>query len=144
MNKLGCMMNQGDLTNEQWEQLTLLLPRQKPARGRPAADHRRVLNGILWDLRTGDALAGPAGALRGLADGRESLLPLAEGRCVGSAVRRRAATGRSRRRDRLVARQTFFNDLHVLTRYLFFANWPLASIHGYAIGTRHQLAPHRG
>jgi transposase len=30
-----------------------LLPPQKPKTGRPAVDHRRILNGILWFLRTG-------------------------------------------------------------------------------------------
>ncbi len=46
-------MNRGDLTNEQWEQLKPLLPSQKPHTGRPAEDHRTILNGILWILRTG-------------------------------------------------------------------------------------------
>ena len=46
-------MNRGDLTNEQWEKLQPLLPAQKPKTGRPAQDHRRILNGILWVLRTG-------------------------------------------------------------------------------------------
>lgn len=46
-------MNRGDLTNEQWERLAPLLPPQKPKRGRPAHDHRRMSNGMLWVLRTG-------------------------------------------------------------------------------------------
>ncbi len=46
-------MNRRDLTNEQWEPLGPLLPPQKPKTGRPAADHRTILNGILWILRTG-------------------------------------------------------------------------------------------
>jgi transposase len=46
-------MNRGDLTNTQWERLQPLLPPQKPKTGRPAVDHRRILNGILWILRTG-------------------------------------------------------------------------------------------
>jgi transposase len=46
-------MNRGDLTNTQWERLQPLLPPQKPKTGRPAADHRRILNGIFWILRTG-------------------------------------------------------------------------------------------
>jgi transposase len=46
-------VNRGELTNEQWERLRPLLPPQKPKRGRPAQDHRRILNGILWLLRTG-------------------------------------------------------------------------------------------
>ncbi len=46
-------MGRGDLTNEQWERLKPLLPPQKPRTGRPAKDHRTVINGILWILRTG-------------------------------------------------------------------------------------------
>jgi transposase len=46
-------MNRGDLTNAQWERLRPLLPLQKPKIGRPAVDHRRILNGMLWILRTG-------------------------------------------------------------------------------------------
>src|SRR5690242_21353625 len=46
-------MRRGELTDEQWEKLQPLLPPQKPKRGRPTEDHRRVLNGILWILRTG-------------------------------------------------------------------------------------------
>lgn len=46
-------MNRGDLSNEQWERLAPLLPPQKPHTGRPGLDHRTVVNGILWILRTG-------------------------------------------------------------------------------------------
>jgi transposase len=37
----------------QWEQLQPLLPPQKPKTGRPATDHRRILNGLHWLLHTG-------------------------------------------------------------------------------------------
>jgi transposase len=37
----------------QWERLQPLLPPQKPQTGRPAHDHRMIINGILWILRTG-------------------------------------------------------------------------------------------
>ncbi len=44
--------HRGDLSDAQWARLQPLLP--KPARtGRPATDHRQVLNGILWIHRTG-------------------------------------------------------------------------------------------
>jgi transposase len=46
-------MNRGELTNSQWERLQPLLPPQKPKTGRPAHDHRTIINGILWMLRTG-------------------------------------------------------------------------------------------
>jgi transposase len=43
-----------ELTEEQWTKVAPLLPPQKPERGRPAKDHRTVLNAIfLWVLRTG-------------------------------------------------------------------------------------------
>jgi transposase len=42
-----------ELTERQWARLLPLLPPQKPARGRPAKDHRTVVNGILWIARTG-------------------------------------------------------------------------------------------
>src|SRR5688572_22045947 len=42
-----------ELTDAQWERLAPLLPPQRPATGRPAKDHRTVLNGVLWVLRTG-------------------------------------------------------------------------------------------
>jgi transposase len=48
-------MSRGDLTNEQWARLEPLLPPQKPKTGRPNAEHRRMLNGMLWILRTGGA-----------------------------------------------------------------------------------------
>lgn len=45
-------MRTTDLTDEQWHRLEPLLPpRQK--RGRPRADDRTTLNGILYVLRTG-------------------------------------------------------------------------------------------
>src|SRR5215204_5651727 len=46
-------MATSDLSDRQWERLRPLLPPQKPGTGRPAKDHRIVLNGILWLLRTG-------------------------------------------------------------------------------------------
>ena len=46
-------MQTSHLTDTQWERLRPLLPPQKPRTGRPSRDHRTVLNGILWILRTG-------------------------------------------------------------------------------------------
>lgn len=42
-----------ELTDDQWTALGALLPPQRPRTGRPANDHRTVLNGMLWVLRTG-------------------------------------------------------------------------------------------
>jgi hypothetical protein len=41
------------LSDERWERILALLPPQQPAIGRPANDHRQVLQGILWIARTG-------------------------------------------------------------------------------------------
>jgi len=43
------------LTDLHWEQLRPLLPPQKPQTGRPAVDHRLVLEGMLWVVRTGSS-----------------------------------------------------------------------------------------
>jgi len=40
------------LSEEQWQRIAPLLPQDK-SRGRPWADNRRVLEGILWILRSG-------------------------------------------------------------------------------------------
>jgi transposase len=44
-----------DLTNEQWDLIMPLLPEPRPpgGRGRPPSDQRRILDGILWKLRSG-------------------------------------------------------------------------------------------
>jgi transposase len=48
------MVRRHELTDAQWERLRPLLPPQKPpGRGRPAKDHRTVVNAILWRLATG-------------------------------------------------------------------------------------------
>ena len=46
-------MDRPALTDAQWETLRPFLPPQKPRTGRPAKDHRSVLEGIVWVLRTG-------------------------------------------------------------------------------------------
>ena len=45
-----------DLTNEQWKLVEPILPEdpvREDGRGRPWGDRRRVLEGVLWILRTG-------------------------------------------------------------------------------------------
>ena len=42
-----------ELTDAQWARLAPLLPPQKPKTGKPNTEHRRVLNGLLWKIRTG-------------------------------------------------------------------------------------------
>ncbi|MCW0210943.1 MAG: IS5 family transposase [Achromobacter sp.] len=46
-------MRRYELTDAQWERLEPLLPPEKPWTGRPNDDHRSILNGIFWILRTG-------------------------------------------------------------------------------------------
>ncbi len=41
------------LTEEQWARLVPLLPTNAGKAGKPWGDHRRVVGGILWKLRTG-------------------------------------------------------------------------------------------
>jgi hypothetical protein len=43
------------LSDAQWEQLRPLLPPQKPQTGRPAVDHRLIVEGMLWVVRTGSS-----------------------------------------------------------------------------------------
>ena len=40
------------MTDAEWERVRPLLPPQRPPTGRPRHDHRTVLSGILWVLRT--------------------------------------------------------------------------------------------
>jgi transposase len=47
-------MARGDLTDKEWARLEPLLPPQQPQEpGGQYPDHRQVINGILWVLRTG-------------------------------------------------------------------------------------------
>ena len=49
-------MSKGDLTEEQWGIVEGILPPDRvrdDGRGRPWSDRRKVLNGVLWVLRTG-------------------------------------------------------------------------------------------
>ncbi|MFB7174161.1 transposase, partial [Streptomyces sp. NPDC056254] len=47
------MVRRHELTDVEWEALSGLLPQSSS--GRPRLDDRRVLNGIVWKLRTGSA-----------------------------------------------------------------------------------------
>ncbi|MEU7731191.1 IS5 family transposase [Streptomyces sp. NPDC040724] len=47
------MVRRHELSDLEWEALSALLPRSSS--GRPRLDDRRVLNGIVWKLRTGSA-----------------------------------------------------------------------------------------
>ncbi len=47
------LMRTTELTEEPWQHLRSLLPLPRKGRGRPRADDRQTLNGILYVLRTG-------------------------------------------------------------------------------------------
>jgi len=47
------MRRRHELSDAQWKRLRPLLPPQRAETGRPAKDHRTVVNAILWRLRTG-------------------------------------------------------------------------------------------
>src|SRR5690606_14032216 len=49
----GSMSTRHELTDEQWAVIEPLLPKPKPGPGRPPADPRKTLNGILYVLKTG-------------------------------------------------------------------------------------------
>jgi len=46
-------MDRHELTDKQWEVLELCLPPLNTGRGRKMHDRRRIINGILWSLKTG-------------------------------------------------------------------------------------------
>jgi transposase len=46
------VVGRGDLTDTAWARIAPLLPSRR-RRGKQWADHRRVINGILWRARTG-------------------------------------------------------------------------------------------
>jgi transposase len=54
-DQFGQVLLPGTLTDEKWEQLRPLLPPQKPQTGRPANDHRLIVEGMLWVMRTGSS-----------------------------------------------------------------------------------------
>jgi transposase len=49
----GPPLQDGDLTDREWLMLAPLLPRERGRAGRPAHDSRVVIDGILWQRRTG-------------------------------------------------------------------------------------------
>jgi transposase len=48
----AALVGRGELTDKSWEQIVALLP-ENGRRGQQWKDHRKVINGILWKLRTG-------------------------------------------------------------------------------------------
>ena len=52
-NEGNSMVGRGELTEEAWSAIAPLLPTSSGRRGGQWRDHRTVINGILWKLRTG-------------------------------------------------------------------------------------------
>jgi transposase len=48
------VVRRGELTDAQWELIQPLLPLHPPHTGRPALDHRLIVNAILWLTLFGD------------------------------------------------------------------------------------------
>lgn len=46
-------MKRHEVTDDQWELIHPILPQRTATTGRPRSDPRVMLNGILWNLRTG-------------------------------------------------------------------------------------------
>lgn len=46
------VLDRHDLTDEEWGRLEPLLPDRTPQRGGQWADHRQVINGVFWRVRT--------------------------------------------------------------------------------------------
>ncbi len=46
-------MSRHELTDAAWRRLAPLLPLQRPVTGRPARDHRTMINAMLWLTKTG-------------------------------------------------------------------------------------------
>ncbi|VWX54966.1 transposase [Novosphingobium sp. 9U] len=68
--------DRGDLSDEEWAVVGLLLPSERGRKARPANDNRRFLNGMLHVLRVGCSLARHARALRQVKLGLFPLPPL--------------------------------------------------------------------
>src|SRR5215207_782163 len=49
---VNALVGRGEITDKAWEQIAPLLP-ENGRRGGQWEDHRKVINGILWRLRTG-------------------------------------------------------------------------------------------
>jgi hypothetical protein len=78
------MVGRGEITDKAWERMAPLLP-ENGQRGGQWQDHRKVVNGILWKLRTG-APWRSSRALRSLADLPRPIGEMEERRYLGSLV----------------------------------------------------------
>jgi Putative transposase of IS4/5 family (DUF4096) len=78
------MVRRAEIADRTWLEIEPLLPQYGQSGGQ-WRDHRTLVNGILWKLRTGSPwLARPARTLRSLADLLRPLQPLEARRHLGS------------------------------------------------------------
>ncbi len=97
------MVRRGEITDRAWQEIEPLLPEYGQSGGQ-WREHRTVVNGILWKLRTGSPwrdLARPPGEVRPLADLLRPLQPLEKGRHLGPLAGPRADQVGCGRRDRV-------------------------------------------
>ncbi|WP_442805987.1 transposase [Streptomyces sp. NBC_01257] len=75
-------MTRGDLTDEQWERVELLLP-LLPKMGRPPRDRGQVFGGIWWWARTGSPWRDVSGPVRAVGGRLLGLPALSDQRDLG-------------------------------------------------------------
>ena len=118
-------MRRYDLTDAHWRRLAPLLPPERPRTGRPNRNHRTILNGILWILRTGAPWRdlperyGPVGT-------------------VSSRFYRRRATGVWKRV--LAALQSQAEERNEVDGNLHFVDATIVRAHQHAAGARRTCA----
>jgi hypothetical protein len=96
------MVRRGEITDRAWEHIEALLPRMRGNRGGRWRDHRTVVNGILWKLRTGSpCLARPPGEVRPLAELLGPVQPLEARGHLGSSAGSCSDQERCARGDRV-------------------------------------------
>ena len=90
----ACVMRDRELTDDRWAALAPHLPPQRAATGRPAKDHRLVVDAILWRLpsRLEPPVAYVFQKLVALADRLESDRSRAYNSLVFAVVARRPET----------------------------------------------------
>ena len=89
-------MSRGDLTDSEWHILNSLLP-DRGDRGPPISDKRRMVNGILWVLRTGAPWRDMPERLRQLELSLCALHTLEQDRRVGRGIRNPGESWAARR-----------------------------------------------
>jgi hypothetical protein len=85
-------MHRHTLSDREWNLIAPLLPQQAHT-GRPAKNHRMVIDALLWPAKTGGTVAGSARTIWAVAHGGDAVLPLDSIRVVGAHPCRAAQDG---------------------------------------------------